>query len=180
VQALESRNMVRTLECTCVQVIWIACLPEDYTPGSGCVAITRQEVPPHHSTVDHTIASVCTRMLLLSCCLQLLWELDNGRAVGLAGVPDALLRSQLQHTLDLLGLKLTKVAQAVGGPACMQHSSSSNSSTSVLSSLVCATQSGSRGHARLHVLHPEEGCPCCLCCRGSTGCLQVPQPRCLS
>jgi hypothetical protein len=48
--------------------------------------------------------------------LQLLWELDNGRAIGLAGVPDVLLRSQLQHTLDLLGLKLTKVR-------ALQHSS---------------------------------------------------------
>jgi hypothetical protein len=48
---------------------------------------------------------------------QLLWELDNGRAVGLAGVPDVLLRSQLQHTLDLLGLKLTKVGTAAGQQA---------------------------------------------------------------
>jgi hypothetical protein len=43
------------------------------------------------------------------CCLQLLWELDNGRSVGLSGVPDELLRSQLQYTLELLGLKCTKV-----------------------------------------------------------------------
>ncbi|KAF6266611.1 hypothetical protein COO60DRAFT_1456472 [Scenedesmus sp. NREL 46B-D3] len=43
---------------------------------------------------------------------ELLWELDNGRAVGLAGVPDALLRAQLQHTLALLGLKLTKLLAA--------------------------------------------------------------------
>jgi hypothetical protein len=49
--------------------------------------------------------------------LQLLWELDNGRAIGLAGVPDVLLRSQLQHTLDLLGLKLTKVRTAAGQQA---------------------------------------------------------------
>ena len=41
--------------------------------------------------------------------LQLLWELDNGRSVGLTGVPDELLRSQLQHILELLGLKCTKV-----------------------------------------------------------------------
>lgn len=41
--------------------------------------------------------------------LQLLWELDNGRSVGLSGVPDELLRSQLTHTLELLGLKCTKV-----------------------------------------------------------------------
>lgn len=43
--------------------------------------------------------------------LQLLWELDNGRSVGLSGVADALLRSQLQHILELLGLKCTKVNQ---------------------------------------------------------------------
>lgn len=51
------------------------------------------------------------RLPVVMCCvlLQLLWELDNGRSVGLSGVADDLLRSQLQHVLELLGLKCTKV-----------------------------------------------------------------------
>jgi hypothetical protein len=44
--------------------------------------------------------------------VQLLWELDNGRSVGLTGVRDDLLRSQLQYLLELLGLKCTKVGRA--------------------------------------------------------------------
>jgi hypothetical protein len=64
--------------------------------------------------------------------LQLLWELDNGRAIGLAGVPDVLLRSQLQHTLDLLGLKLTKVrhcSRAAGQQAICASATHQSSST---------------------------------------------------
>jgi hypothetical protein len=49
---------------------------------------------------------------LLCFAVQLLWELDNGRSVGLTGVPDDLLRSQLQFILELLGLKCTKVSRA--------------------------------------------------------------------
>jgi hypothetical protein len=47
--------------------------------------------------------------------MQLLWELDNGRSVGLGGVPDELLRSQLQFILELLGLKCTKVRDTASG-----------------------------------------------------------------
>jgi hypothetical protein len=35
--------------------------------------------------------------------------LDNGKAVGLEAVPDKMLKSQLGHILNLLGLKCTKV-----------------------------------------------------------------------
>lgn len=72
---------------------------------------------PTHSTAQHITCCLLHPLLRAVLLLQLLWELDNGRSVGLSGVPDDLLRAQLQHTLELLGLKCTKVGIM---HACMQ------------------------------------------------------------
>lgn len=89
-------------------------------------------------------------------CLQLLWELDNGRAVGLAGVPDALLRSQLQHTLGLLGLKLTKVRlpQQAALHACStaKHNSSTAAETGSSAALTVRMAWAGVTHACMHAV----------------------------
>lgn len=66
----------------------------------------------HESLSSIGATPSCTNCAsLLDLHLQLLWELDNGRAVGLSGIPDDMLRSQLQFILQHLGLKCTQVRQ---------------------------------------------------------------------
>lgn len=49
---------------------------------------------------------------------QLLWSVDNGKAVGVGGVPDPGLRSDLEQLLSLLGLRCSKVCLNGGYGYC--------------------------------------------------------------
>lgn len=131
--------------------------------------------------------------------MQLLWELDNGRSVGLGGVPDELLRSQLQFILELLGLKCTKV-RVTGDTA--GHPCSGLTDMHVQSCSHCATDDRTLHAAASstpdnHAM-PVVGWAVCAVClltpmlsvlgvatpdclhRASTGCPLAHHPRCQS
>jgi hypothetical protein len=102
---------------------------------------------------------------------QLLWSIDDGQAVGVAGVPDPDLRAAMEALLTCLGLKTAQVPPHHGPPACNRRPSLHGAAARRR-----AARGGGGQPARGSVAARPAGQHCCCCGRTDARPPPLPPP----